>query len=119
MAKAKTKDAPKHHEKQRLQKVEVIRGRVLRLMRTSLGNLRSFISLIEGNQHAVELLRGQSGDAILGRCAEFVMMELGDSSSPSKSNADGVSRYMSGKVKGSMGPESEEGETQVETAEVA
>lgn len=92
----------KHHETQRLVRVEVIRGRVLRMMARDLASLRSFISTIDGNEHVVEMLRGKNGEGILARVADFVMQEIGDTSGASKTNALGVNRYTAGKAKGMM-----------------
>jgi hypothetical protein len=105
---AKTK--PKHHETQRLAMVEVIRGRVLRMMARDLASLRSFISTLDGNEHVVEMLRGKQGEEILLRVADYVMQELGDNSSArGKANRSGVSRYLAGKVKGMMPAEETDG----------
>jgi hypothetical protein len=106
---------PKHHEMQQLARVEVVRGRTLRLMRSCLGNLRSLLSSIPGNEAAVERLRGESGDLILGRCSDFVMMELGDTASAIGER--GLSRAMARKVAGQMGLSSEEsGGNEAQTA---
>lgn len=110
MAKAK-----KHHEVQQLVRVEVIRGRVVRLMISALGNLRMLLSTIPGNEEAVERLRGESGDLILGRVCDFVMMEIGDTASAQETGG-GRSRAFSRKVKGAMGLSSEEAGEQAETA---
>lgn len=108
---AKQKPKAKHHEVQALANVEVVRGRVLRLMRNSLGNVRSLLSTMAGNEHVVERLRGKPGDELLGRVAEYVMTELGDNSTASEG---GVSRAIARKVRGSMGLGTEEQNDEVE-----
>jgi hypothetical protein len=102
-----TPEAPKHHEMQQLVRVELIRGRTLRLMMSALGNLRTLLSAIPGNEEFVERLRGKSGEEILGRCCDFVMMELGDTATGRETGGD-RSRAFSRKVKGAMGLSGEE-----------
>jgi hypothetical protein len=111
-------EGPKHHVPQQLARVEVIRGRVLRLMRGSLANVRSLMAAMGGNEQAVENLRGKSGDAILARCCDFVMMELGDTASAEETGG-GRSRAFSRKVKGSMGLASDDVDSESESQTAA
>jgi hypothetical protein len=69
-----------HFEHQKLQRVELVRQHVVRGMARQLANLRVYLSMIDGNQFAVERLVGASGNEILGRVADLVMLELGDNS---------------------------------------
>jgi hypothetical protein len=109
--------AKKHHVKQSLQQVEIIRARVLRMMARDLMSLRSFISGIPGNEAAVERLRGKSGEEILERVADTVMCEIGDNACLSKPAASGVSRYLAGKGKAMLGTDDlEEASGEAQTA---
>lgn len=105
MAKAKAK----HHEKQRIARVELVRARVIGMVVRDLASLRSFVSTIDGNEHIVEMLRGVSGEEIVARVSDFVMQELGDTSNARDGYGEsGASRAISRKVRGTMGPASEE-----------
>ncbi len=85
-------EPPKHHERQQLVKVDDIRKRVIARLKAVVGDVRSHLSYIDGNEKAVERLRGRSGQIILGRCATFMMAELGDNSTAKAECDPGVSR---------------------------
>lgn len=96
---------PKHHEMQAIKNVAYIRQSVKFLMASSLKNIRSKLSMVEGNEEHVERLRGESGDEILARCTSFVLLEIGDTST---SIETGAMRAVTRGVKGEMGLGSED-----------
>ena len=57
--------------------VELIRGRILRGFAGELARLRIFISATEGNQEAVDKLRGEPGDTLLAKVTDIILQELG------------------------------------------
>lgn len=60
-----------------LRHVELIRSRVLRGQMGELARIRNFVSATEGNQEAVDALRGESGNLILARVTELILQEIG------------------------------------------
>lgn len=103
---------PKHHEMQAIKNVAYIRQAVKFLMASSLKNIRSKLSMVEGNEEHVERLRGESGEEILARCTSFVLLEIGDSSTSIES---GAMRAVTRSVKGEMGLGSEDFDEKPET----
>lgn len=74
-----------------LRHVELIRSRVLRGQNGELQRLRNFVSATEGNQQAVDALRGDSGNMILARVTELILQEIGHvQESTSRRTADGA-----------------------------
>lgn len=57
--------------------VEQVRQRIARGQAGELSRLRIFLSSIDGNQHAVDSLRGEHGELLLADITELVLMHLG------------------------------------------
>jgi hypothetical protein len=78
---AKIEDTPKHHERQKLKHVDLVRGRVHHTMARALAQIRGYISLTDGNVAIVDMLHNQEQSmAILARVTDFTMIQLGDNS---------------------------------------
>lgn len=60
-----------------MKNVERIRERILRGQMGELMRLRVFISMLGENQEAVDRLLGPSGDVILAKVADLILVELG------------------------------------------
>lgn len=98
---------PKHHEMQAIKNISYIRKAVQFLMASSLKNIRSKLSMIEGNELFVERLRGKEGEEILARVTSFVLLEIGDNST-ALDPTRGVGRAVGRDVSGQMGLGSED-----------
>lgn len=60
-----------------LRNVEQVRQRIARGQASELVRLRGFLSSIDGNQFAVDQLRGEMGDLLLADITELVLTHLG------------------------------------------
>lgn len=107
-------EPPKHHEMQAIKNVAYIRKAVTFLTASVLRNIRQKLSMTDGNGEFVERLRGKSGDDILARVAQFIMLEIGDSAT-SLEPERGVVRDINRSVRGQMGLATED-EDEAETA---
>ena len=61
----------------KLRGVEQIRQRISRGQCSEIVRLRTFISSIDGNQHAVDSLHGKMGDLLLADITELILTHLG------------------------------------------
>lgn len=72
-----TEQAVERVREQTLQHVETIRTRILRGQQGELVRLRSYVSILGGNQDAVDRLKGREGDLLLARVVDMILRELG------------------------------------------
>jgi len=88
----------------KLKHVERIRARIVQGQVGELTRLRNYISLTDGNQEAVDLLRGDPGAMILAKVTDLLLKELGhETDTPVESAASKVRRDVSrlrGKARG-------------------
>lgn len=82
-----------------LRNVEIVRDRIVRGMHRELSSLRSWLSGTD-NHEAVELLRGEEGDARLARVVDKVLAELGHETDVESDRPQSQTRR---KVRGAMG----------------
>lgn len=61
----------------KLRGVEQIRQRIARGQCSEIVRLRTFISSIDGNQHAVDCLHGKLGDLLLADITELILTHMG------------------------------------------
>ena len=60
-----------------LKQVELVRRKVVADTSNNLIRFRSWLSCIDGNGPAVDLLRGESGEALVADLTETIMLHLG------------------------------------------
>jgi hypothetical protein len=65
------------HKGVTLKNIDIIRKRVVAGQVRELTSLRGFISSVDGNQEAVERLRGESGQLMLAVVTDCIMSQLG------------------------------------------
>lgn len=61
-----------------LKQVEKVRQRIAHGLNREIVGIRSFLSLTEGNQEAIERLRGEQHELVLASLTEAVLMHLGN-----------------------------------------
>lgn len=65
------------HKGVTLKQIDIVRKRVAQGVVRELVSLRAFISATDGNQEAVERLRGDSGAKVLAIVTDCIMSQLG------------------------------------------
>ena len=86
----------------KLRNVEAVRQRVVRGQASELARLRTYISAIDGNQFAVDQLRGEVGDALLADVTELILTHLGHTTEITRMQ-DGTGRVTSQARKAARG----------------
>lgn len=66
--------------------VEQMRARILRCQQQAIMGIRSYASMLDGNQDVVEMLKGDKGMQLLADVTDFILERLGHKvKTPSKS----------------------------------
>lgn len=87
-----------------LRSVEQVRQRITRGQASELVRLRSFVSSIDGNQFAVDQLRGDVGDVLLADITELILTHLGHTTEVTRmaDGQNGVASQARKATRGSM-----------------
>lgn len=85
-----------------LKQVELVRRRVASGVGNEIVRLRSWISSIDGNADAVETLRGDNAEQLLGTLIETIMVHLGHGAEVNRLN-DGHSGRQSKALRAARG----------------
>lgn len=92
-----------------LKHVEKIRTAIVHQQVTALSRLRNYVSMVDGNPEAVDLLRGEPGNLILAKVTDLILRELGhETSTPVEEKASPIRREITrvqGKIRGGDGVE--------------
>lgn len=98
------RDAVSEPKAPQLRSVEQVRQRITRGQASELVRLRSFLSSIDGNQYAVDQLRGEVGDLLLADITELVLTHLGHTTEVTRmaDGKDGVASQARKAARGSL-----------------
>ena len=97
-------DAVSEPKAPQLRNVEQVRLRIARGQASELTRLRSFVSSIDGNQFAVDQLRGEIGDLLLADITELILTHLGHTTEITRmaDGKDGVASQARKAARGSL-----------------